>query len=233
MNIRMQIICAWAGPAFVALLTPVWLYMGFLPVPSPTMTPEEVAAMYDERRLAIRFGATAIMQLTMLGVLWTAAISAQLRRIESGDTPVLTYANLAFGAIGYFLFIIPAQFWTAAAFRPERDIDIIYALNDYSWLSLLMPVASAVLQALVIGVAIMSDKRAQPVYPRWAAYMNFWCAVVFMPGALATFFKTGPFAWNGIFDFYIPLFAFTVWIVVMAWLTVRAAKQQAREEAGA
>jgi hypothetical protein len=36
-------------------------------------------------------------------------------------------------------------------------------------------------------------------------------------GGIAVFFKTGPFAWNGLVGFYIPIGAFTVWIAVMTY----------------
>jgi hypothetical protein len=227
----MQIICAWAGPAFIAILLPAWLNMGFLPPLQPTLTPQEVADVYEEHRNWIRLGATLTMQFTMFGVAWTAAIAAQMRRIETGPTPVLTYTQLACGTIGFMLFVFPSVIWSVAAFRPERDIELIYLLNDYAWLALVMPVMSATIQAFAIGLVILSDKRSKPIFPRWSAYFNFWCGIVFLPGALATFFKTGPFAWNGLFDFNLPLTVFTLWIIVMAWLVASAAKRQAREEA--
>jgi len=216
MNTRYQILCAYAGPLFVVLLTPVFFGMGFMPPMAPTMTPTEVAAFYEEHRSMIRLGATLIMQLAMLGVLWTAAISMQLRRAEAGGAPILSTLNLLLGALGFMFFTFPPMFWTTAAYRPERDIDLIYLFNDHAWLALVMPVMSATLQALVIGLAIFSDPRPEPIYPRWVAYLNFWAAIIFLPASMAGFFKQGPFAWNGVFDFWVPLFVFSVWIFVMA-----------------
>jgi hypothetical protein len=36
-------------------------------------------------------------------------------------------------------------------------------------------------------------------------------------GGLAVFFKHGPFAWNGLVGFYIPIVAFSIWIGVMTY----------------
>ena len=55
------------------------------------------------------------------------------------------------------------------------------------------------------------------------AYLNLWVAVTFLPGAAATFFKHGPFAWNRLFDFWLPLTTFSLWIIVMGVLTAKAA----------
>lgn len=226
MNVRVQIVCAWLGPAFIVILIPVWMGMGFLPPVAPSLSAEEVAMHFDEHRTGIRLGATMSMQFCMFGLAWTAAIAAQLRRIEEGPSPVLTYLQLAAGTITYLLFLFSNFAWTAAAFRPDRDMEIIYVLNDYAWLALVMPVMPAVIQAFAIGLAILCDPRAEPIFPRWSGYFNLWTGVLFIPGAVATFFKTGPFAWDGLFDFWIPLLIFAAWIVVMAALVTRAARRQ-------
>jgi hypothetical protein len=48
---------------------------------------------------------------------------------------------------------------------------------------------------------------------------------MFSPGCLCVFFKEGPFAWNGIFAWYIPITFFSlVWLPVNTWLFLRATK---------
>lgn len=230
MNTRMQIICAWAGPAFILVLLPAWAIMGFLPPIAPGLTAQEVASFYDSNRAAIKVGAIMTMQATVFGVAWTAAIAVQMRRIESDVAPILTYTQLGCGVISYMLFIFPSFLWAVAAFRPERDIQLIYMLNDYAWLALVTPVMSAAIQAWVIGLAILSENRDKPIFPRWAAYLNFWSGIAFLPGALAVFFTTGPFAWNGLFVFWVPLCVFTLWIFTMAALVANAAKKQSQEQ---
>ncbi|WP_445187309.1 hypothetical protein ACTXG6_09070 [Pseudonocardia sp. Cha107L01] len=60
------------------------------------------------------------------------------------------------------------------------------------------------------------------MYPRWTAYFNVWAAVLFLPGGLAYFFRTGPFAWNGVFAFWVAASTFFLWLLVMTWLTIAA-----------
>jgi hypothetical protein len=204
--------------------------MGFLPVPSPTLTPQEVVDLYAENRVGIQLGALLTMQFCLFGLLWTAALATQMRRIETGPTPILTYSQLASGVISTLLFIPPCLYWTIAAFRPERDADLIYMLHDLGWMGMVMPVMSVVIQAAVIGIAVLSDKRVKPIFPRWSGYMNLWIAVGFLPASLVTFFKTGPFAWNGILTIYLALTVFALWIIVMGILVAQAAKRQGLEE---
>ena len=73
-----------------------------------------------------------------------------------------------------------------------------------------------------ITIAAFIDKSDRPAFPRWFGYM---CFLVFMgqaPGQLLFFFKTGPFAWNGLFAFYVPMVVFFVWFVVAFYLLRKA-----------
>ena len=79
----------------------------------------------------------------------------------------------------------------------------------------------------LIATTLFSDKSETPLYPRWVAYLNLWCGLLGAPGGLIVFFKSGPFAYDGLIGFYIPFGVFTLWIVVM---TVQMLKVQARDE---
>lgn len=230
MNQNISSIYAWAGPVFLFVLGASFLLMGFLPPLSADMNADEVAAIYEENRTAIRTGATIIMQAAPLMFLWVAAIASQLRRIESSYGRELTYAQLLLGFTGNIVFLFMSFAWTIAAFRPERSPEMIAMLNDIGWLIVVMPVLPLTLQAFVIGIAVLSDKSADPLFPRWSAYLNFWVGILLLPGALTTFFKSGPFAWHGLFVFWVPIAAFIGWVFVMAWLVSRAATKPADVE---
>jgi len=50
-------------------------------------------------------------------------------------------------------------------------------------------------------------------------------AILFIPGGLIAFFKTGPFAGDGILTFWLPFAVFFGWFVVMFPLFLKAIKQ--------
>jgi len=75
-----------------------------------------------------------------------------------------------------------------------------------------------VFQMLCIGIAAFMDKDPNPVLPRWAGYLHLWVGISGMGGGIAVFFKHGPFAWNGVVGFYLPLTVFAVWLVVITGL---------------
>jgi hypothetical protein len=215
MSTRHQLFCAWAGIAFVVLFTVgFWFLAQYLPPPSPRAGAAEIAALYQQHTVQIRLGMLFMMGCSGLICLFVAAIAVQMKRME-GANSVLTYAQLSSGTVGVLFFVLPALIWSIAAFRPDRDIQLTLLLNDAGWIMFLMPFTSFVVQCVCIGLAILGDPNERPVFPRWVGFLNLWAAVLFTPGGLITFFKGGPFAWNGLFGFWIPLVAFFAWYIVM------------------
>ena len=98
-------------------------------------------------------------------------------------------------------------------------------MNDLGWIMFVMAVSTGICQNLAIGLAVISDKSSEPVFPRWVGFFNFWVALLTLPGLLLTFFKTGPFAWNGMLAFYLPAGVFFLWIFVMIYAVIKAVDQ--------
>ena len=46
--------------------------------------------------------------------------------------------------------------------------------------------------------------------------------MLFTPGTIAVFFHDGPFAWNGLFTWYLPLTVFAIWMITMSVLMLKA-----------
>ncbi|MHB8693131.1 MAG: hypothetical protein ACYDHH_17985, partial [Solirubrobacteraceae bacterium] len=156
---------------------------------------------------------------------FAAVVAVQMRRIER-DAPVLSLTQFAAGTGGILLFLMEAIFWSVAAYRPNRDPQITLVLNDIAWFFTVMPVALIIVQALTIGIVILSD-RTEVVFPRWLGYFNMWVAVLYIPGGTIIFFKNGPLAWNGVLAFWVPASVYSSWFVTMAIHTARAARGQA------
>ena len=228
---RTQKICAISGYLCIVLFgLAFWPTSKFIPVPGPGLNALEVASLYANNANGIRFG---MLLMTVAGALmapFTAVISIQLKRIE-GVSPILTYTQLAAGSIGALFFIIPALVFSAAAYRPERAPELTYLLNDLAWFFMVMPVTPAFVQNLSIAIAILGDKRKDPVFPRWLGFFNIWVGLLILPGGLMTFFKSGPFAWNGLLSFYVAGTVFGIWFQVMVFQLLKAIKGQIAEAA--
>ncbi len=227
MNTKTQIACAACGLAFVVLFTLGWIvFAGLVPAPQPTLDADAIATFFGANTGAIRFGLMLGMFSGALTIPWIAVVAVQMRRTER-EFPVLTYTQLVAGAGTVVFLILPMMIWTVAAFRPERAPELIYLFSDFGWLLLIMTFSPFLVQLVAIGLAIVSDTHPDPVFARWLGYFNIWVAILFLPGGLITFFKSGPFAWNGLLAFWLPLTVFFLWYIVMFFALVKAIRKPA------
>jgi hypothetical protein len=152
----------------------------------------------------------------------------QLKRIEGTFSP-MAYTQLSLGTVFILVFIIPVMIWFTAAFRPDGNPEIIQRLDDLGWITFLVPVTTVFVQGAAITIVILQDKRNPSIFPRWFGYFNLWAMVDFQCGALIPFFKDGPFAWNGLLSWWIPLGVFTIWMLLLSYFLLRAISAQERE----
>jgi hypothetical protein len=165
------------------------------------------------------------MFASALLVPFAAVISAQMRRIE-GPRAVLAPTQLVSGGLLALEFILPLMVWQTAAYRPDIGPVLIRMLNDMGWLMFVGVISSAVVEFGCIGVVILADQRQTDVCPRWAGYFNIWVALLVAPAGVVPLFKSGPFAWNGAFAFFLPMIVFATWAGVMVVLLRRAIGQE-------
>ena len=221
MNKGLQKLSAWSGFVAMAVFFAGLLTMGFFPPLSPNLTPEQVALIYQTHSFEIRLGGLMIVISAMFAGPFDAAVFLQLRRME-GNRPIGAYGQLASGIANILFLILPGVLFVIAAFRPDRPIDVTYALNDIAWLITMLPWTVGAMQSLCIGLAVLVHGTATSVYPRWVGYFNIWIAIGFATASSIPFFKTGPFAWNGLIAFWIPAVAFGLWQGGMCLMTLKA-----------
>ncbi len=215
-------ICIWIGIAgFMLFGLGIWPIAGLLPPIAPSQGADAVAAIYAEHALSIRVG----IMIAMFGVAFLcpyfAAWSGFIKRAEGGNAPLAMTIAIS-SAIVIACFFLGLLFLTVAAFRPERAPELTQFMNDFAWLMIVTPAAPVVILMLASGVAILGDSAEHPVLPRWTGYFSLWTAVLLIPGALAILFKTGPFAWDGLLAFWVPIGLFGVWVIVMAMQMFKA-----------
>jgi len=78
---------------------------------------------------------------------------------------------------------------------------------------------------LVVAGAIFLDADEE-VFPRWVGHVSVWCAVLLLPAVLVPFFKDGPFAWHGIFQFWLAAVLFFGWFAVMSAALIQAIRNE-------
>ena len=224
-----QRFCTWSGIVAVVLFFAAFFIAQFIPPPGPYLTQEQVVSMYQKNATGIRIGMVCMMASTMFVSPFVAVVSIQLKRME-GMTPILAYTQMSTGTVGIVTLLIPPIMFLITAFRPDRMPEITYVLNDVCWFLTAIAWPPFVMQYITIAIAIFRDKSAQPIFPRWVGFFNAWTALLFVPGGcLLAFFKSGPFAWNGIFTFWLPGGLFAVWFIVMTMALLPAIRRQELE----
>ncbi len=204
------------------------VFARFLPPVPPSLDMNAVAALYQNNAVGIQIGMCVAMMGTAFLMPWVALISRQMLRIE-GDMYIWAATQLGAGIGGIILIIFPCLLWIVATYRPERTPELVYLVHDAAWIIFVLPSPMAFIQSLALAIAILSDAGEQKVFPRWAGFLNLWIALMFLPAPLAAFFKTGPFAWDGLFPFWVPLVGFSSWFMVMFVLLIKAIKQESKE----
>jgi hypothetical protein len=212
---RIQLAAVWAGPIFFVIYVVAFVgFARFVPPPPPSWDPERIADLFSDHAVQIRVGMVVGLLAATLLIPFFGVISVQISRIEKG-LPLLALMQFGGAILLVVFFQLCGMLWIAATFRSELDPESVRMLNDLSWLMFVMVFPGYVLQLSCVAIASFMDSSAQPIWPRWVGYLNLWIAFSGAGGGLAVFFKGGPFAWNGLVGFYIPIAAFTIWIVVM------------------
>jgi hypothetical protein len=227
-NTQSQMVCLWAGIAGIVLfMVGYWFMAGLVPPPSPHATAQSIQHFWSHDVTLKRYGLVVTMFAAALTAPWVAVIATQMKRIEGEHSPY-TWTQLGLGMIGVLLFIFPAMVMQALLFRPSRDPNLMLTLNDIAWLPFIGAFMPATIQGLAVALAIFKDEEER-VFPRWLGYFNVFVALAFLPDVLIYSFKTGPFAWNGVIGFWLPLSVFSLWFFVMFPYLRRAILSQAEE----
>lgn len=225
---RIQRLCAWSGMLGAGLFFSALIISNWFPPPSPSMDMEQVVAMYRQNTNHIRVGMVLFLFSSMFISPFVALISVHLRRMERG-MPLMTYTQLSMGTTTVLFSILPAICFLITAFRPQRPPEITYMWNDVSWIMAFIGGPAFIMQNISIAVAILRDTSPQPIFPRWLAFFQIWTALGLVPGCMLVFYTSGPFAWNGLFAWWLPAVVFGAWYIVMLLQLLKVIRRQEQE----
>lgn len=224
---RVSLIGAWSPLVYGLLVMIGWLVIGgFWPLHNPAAGAEEIAAFFRTDTNSIRSGLVVMMFGAAFFMPFTASVANVVSRIEGRFGPLSQWVTLSGFANTIFTFY-PAIYWLTNAFRPnERTAEQIYFLNDFAWINVIGAATLVYPMFIGVGIAVLHDRSKNPVFPRWFGFASLFVFFMNCPAQLLYFFKTGPFAWNGLFAIYVPFTAFFFWILTAGYLMRKALLRQ-------
>lgn len=234
LQLKYQRYAAWSG--FLVMIVVGIAFFGLAKVQpplDPMTSPDGIKEFLVANRSGILWSVVLISFVVPLEYLFVITTSWQMNRIEGG-WGLLSMTQLLTGVVAPIGFMYPLFVLATAAYRAEeRSPEILSILTDLFYFMYVGFALVFVLQVIAIGIAVMSDKRTSPIFPRWFGYLNFFLGVVLAPGVFIFVVKEGPLAWNGLFAFWLPSFAYFLWKVATPLLLLKAIKTEELELVGA
>ncbi|WP_232232104.1 hypothetical protein [Mycobacterium triplex] len=214
----------------LVLLIAFVMFPGFFPPLSPTLSAQQVADFYRDHAAEVRFSMVTFNLFGVMLLPFYAVIVVQMQRMAT-PSKVLGYCYLTAATSGVTVFAMADIMWLLAAFRPERNPELVQLLNDMAWMIFIAPVGMIVVQNLCLAFAVFLDSGDSPILPRWVAPFSLVIAAAITPAAGASVVTTGPFAWNGTVSFWLRLVALGLYVAVMFFVLRKAVLRQAQDAA--
>lgn len=222
-------VCLYAGLGLLGFA----VLAGFWPPPGQDLDASAISRYFHAHHTGIQLGMVLMVVGAPCYYTWSAAVSKIIGRME-GPMGVLSTTELLGGLMTGVVTAVPAVVWQAAAFRAEvRSPESVQTLYDLGWLFFDLTFMFSLLQSVALGVAILLDRRARPLFPRWVGYLCFLTAALYVPLSLVPFVRTGPFAWHGLLNFWAVFVMFFVLIAVVTPYALRAVGRLEQEDSAA
>jgi hypothetical protein len=221
--------CAAMGPVFLTAFILCWGVLGYNIPPIPAdYTALQMAEHFRTHANEVRAGMAGAMLFGILYLPWTLSITKVMEKIETDGNHMMSILQMWGGGVTVVPLVTSSVFWLAGSYRPEAlDPVILQLLYDMGWLLIDMFYAITTVAMVAVGVCGLSDKRAQPLFPRWLCWYNIWAGLSFLFELFMPFFKTGMFARQGWLNFWVE---FIVWFAYILLTTLYVFKSITRLE---
>jgi hypothetical protein len=224
-------LCAWAGPIFLIGYVASWGVLGFNIPPLGADTPQaDLFAHYVNNSVRLRTAFVLSVMFMPFYFVFSSVISRIMQRIEGREGPLSVVEQMG-GATTVVVGLVAGICWLAASFRvEERTPEIVRMLHDFGWLFFDTTYMVTSLQMLAMAIVFLSDRRSQPLIPRWLCWFSIFVVASFFPLSLLPFFYTGPFTWAGTFNYWISLGSWFLWVTMLCYYVFQAINRLEAEE---
>jgi hypothetical protein len=210
-------ICWWVMPFFYQLFGIIFVPLTrVMPPQAPGKSVPSINAFFHEHRSGIQIGFVLLLVCISGAGICGGLVAYQMKRMSVN--PVFSYAYIATLAVGGIPGCLFGAFsFLVAAFRPDREPNLVALLYDITFLTFVGSLGCFATNYLVLSLAILLDKNG--VYPKWLAYVGIWQIVTEVIAVPCFIYRTGPFAWNGALAFYEGTAIFGVFLIALIYTT--------------
>lgn len=230
---RMWKVAAFAGLAFMTIFVALWAVMsGNLPPLGADQDPMQVKAWFVDNGTRIKIGTSICLTIASFYMVWSCAIAQVMRRVEG---PGGLFANLEM--MGGVITVAPVTvamgaFLTCALEAPILDAPVVHAIYWMGWMIFDLAYMVTSFQIAAISIVFLRDRREKPLMPQFVSWWGVLTIATFFPVSLVPFVKTGWFAFNGTFNFWIAFFAWFIWCPLLSYYVIKAVDRiKAEDEA--
>lgn len=218
-------ICLYNGWFFLGVMAVFWaLFAQSVPPFAPTTDASVIAAFIRDNAVLLKLGMLGGITFSGCYLVWGIGISKVMETVE-GEGGVLATIQLWGAGITAVIYLLAFAILLCAAYRPAAlDPALLQFLYDSSWIVLMVPLSSVLMQYIAISLVFLRDKRDIPLIPRWVCWYNIWMAFASFGEELMPFAMTGPFSRNGIIGFWFEANIYFLWMILMTVYCLKAIK---------
>jgi hypothetical protein len=216
----------WAWGFSTAYFLAYYFLIKLLPLPPATLTAAQVANFYMLNSTEIRAGAAVCSWTGAFTIPLAIVLAIQMGRMEKGF-PIWSIVQFTGGVMMSIFTALPPLLWGVAAFTPTRPPEITLVIHEFGNLAFIATNQYFIFQNIGLAVVCLTQKGGEESpFPRWIGYLTLLTASIIEVGVLAFLPKTGPFAWNGFFVYWLPLGMYGAWYLTVSITALRALKRQ-------
>ncbi|KKW63227.1 hypothetical protein ABQF17_03190 [Mycolicibacterium elephantis] len=218
-----RLVC-WFFPVWYAVFGVIICVLARVtPPPRPDVSAADKVAFFAANGTTIRIGFCVLLILLGGAAITNGLVAYQMKRMSVGSVFAYAYiGGMGVGALPGFLLV--AVCFLTAAFRTDRDPEMVSLLYDLGMLSYNGSLGCFSVAYLVLALAILYDRN--DIFPKWFAYVSIWQIITEVIATQMFVFYSGPFAWNGSLAFWWSVVVFTVWLGVLIMLLRRATMRE-------
>jgi hypothetical protein len=156
-----------------------------------------------------------------------AAASVMLRREHR--SPILATLVVCAGAItAWIVAEFPGKILHAASYGRSNPF-VVQGIWREAWYIYDNTYMCSGMGMIAMAIYALIDRSAKPVWPKWVAWVAIAAVVSFIPEAALPYVHTGPFALQGLWNFWLAFVLWLVWFAGFSFYTIRYLREKLRE----